>query len=370
VARLVGRGTRGGTLTTPPTMPSTVEIRVHDARALADHLPRLGAYAARGERVPLSRHPAWLVVLQRGLKQVPYCLEAVQGGQTRGILPLAYVRSLVFGRFLVGLPYLNSGGVLADDDDAAAALIDRAVGLAQRLGVRHLELRHERPVAHTALPHRMDGKVHMRRPLPGTVAQLWDGLSPKVRNQVRKGQKGDLVVAWGGVERLGEFYDVFSRNMRDLGTPVYGRGLFAAALRQFPDDAELCVVGAGGRPVAAALLLHGRGVTEVPSASSLRSHNPTCANMLLYWHLLERAVLRGQASFDFGRSSPDSSTYRFKAQWGAHPEPAAWQYHVRAGGIAEMRPENPRYRRLIRLWQRLPVPLTRWIGPPIVRGIP
>jgi serine/alanine adding enzyme len=346
------------------------EIRVHSGPPLAEQLPRLAAYAARGERVPLSRHPAWLVVLQRGLNQVPYCLEAVQGERTCGILPLCYVRSLLFGRFLVGLPYLNSGGVLADDDAAAGRLIDGAVELAGRLGVRHLELRHERPVAHAALPHRIDGKVHMRRPLPATAAQLWDELSPKVRNQVRKGQKGDLEVAWGGPERLGAFYDVFSRNMRDLGTPVYSRGLFAAALRQFPGDAELCVVRAGDRPVAAALLLHGRGVTEVPSASSLRSHNATCANMLMYWHLLERAVQRGQASFDFGRSSPDSPSYRFKAQWGARPEPAAWQYHVRAGGVADMRPDNPRYRRLIRLWRRLPVPLTRWIGPPIVRGIP
>jgi len=356
----------------PPASPSTeaIEVRVHDHRDLPGQLSRLEAYAARGARVPLSRHPAWLVVLQEGLGQVPYCLEAVQGGQTRGILPLADVRSLLFGRFLVGLPYLNSGGVRADDDGVAVRLIDRAVELAGRLGVRHLELRHERPVAHPALPHRMDGKVLMRRALPATAEELWDDLSPKVRNQVRKGQKGGLEVAWGGVERLGAFYDVFSRNMRDLGTPVYGRGLFAAALRQFPEGAELCVVRAGDRPVAAALLLHGRGVTEVPSASSLRRYNPTCANMLMYWHLLERAVGRGQETFDFGRSSPDGPTYRFKAQWGAQPEPAVWQYHVRAGGAADMRPDNPRYRRLIRLWQKLPVPLTRWIGPPIVRGIP
>ena len=107
-----------------------IETRVHSGPPLVEQLPRLEVYAARGERVPLSRHPAWLVVLQRGLGQVPYCLEAVEEGQTRGILPLAYVRSLLFGRFLVGLPYLNSGGVLADDDGAARRLIDRAVELA------------------------------------------------------------------------------------------------------------------------------------------------------------------------------------------------------------------------------------------------
>ena len=177
-------------------------------------------------------------------------------------------------------------------------------------------------------------------------------------------------MAWGGEELLAEFYEVFSRNMRDLGTPVYGRQLFRSALRHFPGRAELCVVRAGEAPAAAALLLHGRGVTEVPSASSLRRYNPTCANMLLYWHLLERAVGRGQGAFEFGRSTVESNTYRFKRQWGAEPYPAEWQYYLRTGKAGEMRPDNPRYQRFIRLWQRLPVPVTRWLGPRIVRGVP
>jgi lipid II:glycine glycyltransferase (peptidoglycan interpeptide bridge formation enzyme) len=146
--------------------------------------------------------------------------------------------------------------------------------------------------------------------------------------------------------------------------------LFAQIMRIFPDDAEVCVIRLGPLPVAAAVLLHGDGVTEVPSASSLRSHNDTCANMLLYWQLLERAIDRGQSVFDFGRSTPGSGTYRFKEQWGAEPEPAVWQYYVRRGTIGDARPDNPRYQRVIRWWQRLPVPVTRLIGPPIVRGIP
>jgi FemAB-related protein (PEP-CTERM system-associated) len=158
--------------------------------------------------------------------------------------------------------------------------------------------------------------------------------------------------------------------MRDLGTPVYGRGLFEAILAEFPDRAEFCVVRAGALPVAAALLLHGWGVTEVPSASSLREFNQTNANMLMYWHLLERAVQRGQDVFDFGRSSEGSGTFQFKKQWGASPSPAEWQYRLRAGDVGDMRPDNPRYGLMIRLWRRLPVALTRLLGPGIVRGIP
>jgi FemAB-related protein (PEP-CTERM system-associated) len=187
---------------------------------------------------------------------------------------------------------------------------------------------------------------------------------------VRKGQKSDLAVSWGAHDQLSDFYAVFCRNMRDLGTPVYGRRLFTAILDQFPDRAEICVVRAGNLPVGGALLLHGWGVSEVPSASTLRSHNHTCANMLMYWHLLERAVQRGQHAFDFGRSSHDSPTMRFKRQWGASPTNSEWQFYLRSGAAGGMRKENPRYQRFIRIWQRLPVTLTRWIGPRIVRGIP
>ncbi len=158
--------------------------------------------------------------------------------------------------------------------------------------------------------------------------------------------------------------------MRDLGTPVYSRELFTAILEQFPDRAEICTVRAGSELASAALLLHGWGVTEVPSASSLRSHNHTCANMLMYWHLLKRAVERGQDVFDFGRSSQDSPTMRFKKQWGASPSASEWQFYVRHGELGSMQKESPRYQRMIRLWQRLPVVVTQMIGPQIVRGIP
>lgn len=359
------------TITAPPFFAlRAVTIQTHERPDLPRAMSRLAAYATRGRQTPLSRHPAWLQVLQRGLRHDVYCLEAIEDGQTCGLLPLAFVKSVLFGRFLVSLPYLNSCGVWADDAEISRRLIDQAIRLADDLRVRYLELRHEQPFEHAALTGRMNSKVHMRLALPSFVAPLWEQISGKVRNQVRKGQKNGLRADWGGRELLPEFYAVFSHNMRDLGTPVYGRGLFDEVLRRFPDRAEICVVRDGDLPAAAGLLLHGWGVTEVPSAACLREYHPRCANMLLYWHLLERAVQRGQDTFDFGRSTENSNTYRFKKQWGAEPAPAVWQYYVREGTIGDLRPENPRYQRAINLWQRLPVALTTWIGPPIVRGIP
>ena len=189
-------------------------------------------------------------------------------------------------------------------------------------------------------------------------------------DEARKGEKGNFAIQWGGAELLGPFHDVLAENMRDLGSPVYGKSLFAAILGTFPGDAEICLVRDGAKPVATALLLHGWGVTEVPTASSLRGYNPSNVNMFMYHHLLVRAVERGQRVFDFGRSTTEGNTFKFKKQWGAAPHPATWQYAVLKGAAGEMRPDNPRYARAIRAWQRLPVALTRRLGPLIVRGIP
>ncbi len=354
----------------PPAAKIDASIRVLGPDQYRDRVPAWAEFVLANGRPLLSHHPQWLSILERGLRHRPYVIEAMEGQTIRGLLPLVLVKSALFGRFLVGLPYLNYGGVISPDPETAQRLIQRAIELADELKVRHLELRHENQVDHPRLTANPGMKVHMRRELPETAEKLWSQLGTKVRNQIRKGEKNALQVVWGTEDLLDEYYAVFSRNMRDLGTPVFGRKLFQTTLSSFPDRAELCVVRLNQTPIAAGLLLHGRGISEIPSASSLRQYNATCANMLMYWQILVRSIERGQTSFDFGRSSPDGPTYKFKEQWGAKPLAAHWSYYVRTGDRSDMRPDNPRNQRLIAVWRRLPVGLTKLMGPYIVRGIP
>lgn len=313
----------------------------------------------------------WPRVLKNGLEHQPVCLQATAGGQLAGVLPLAFVKTPLFGRFLVSLPYLNSSGIVAESPEVASALVDRAIDLAEQLDVRYLEFRHEVATDHPKLTAAVTDKVHMRLALPETSDELWKSLKSKLRSQVRKPLNNEsLTVHWGTHDLLDEFYSVFTKNMRDLGTPPFSRKLFASMLDEFPGDAEFCCIRLDGQPVASGLLIHGPGVTQVPSASSLRKFNSTSANMLMYWHLLSRSIERGQQMFDFGRSSKDAGTYKFKAQWGAEESPAVWQHFVREGEATDMRPNSGKYDLMIKIWQKLPVWLTKVIGPSIVRVIP
>lgn len=298
-------------------------------------------------------------------------LAARRGRRLAGVLPLVQIKSALFGCYFVSLPFFNYGGILAEDDAAREALLEAAAGRCRFAGARHIELRHVRPYEHLGLPART-AKVAMVLDLPRTAGELLKQLAGRVRNQVKQSQLACLTVEEGQSDKLDDFYRVFVANMRDLGTPTYPRRFFAAFLRHMGDRARIYIARhPNGRPAAASLTITWRGRTEVPWASSVRAYNPLRPNNLLYWTMIERAIERGEREFDFGRSTEGGGTYRFKAGFGAKPRPFFWHYWLpRGGALPELNPENPKFKVAIRVWQLLPVPLTRLLGPRIVRGLP
>jgi FemAB-related protein (PEP-CTERM system-associated) len=325
-----------------------------------------------GDYPQLNGHnQAWLQAICQGLRHKPFVLiHRDANGVANGILPIVLVQSILFGKFLVSLPYLNTGGPWASNLSVASSLVTRACELADEHDVRYLELRLENPIEHPRLTVCRTDKVHMRLALPASDVELDASFKSKLRSQIKKSNEHNLTIGWGRFELLDDFYRVFAINMRDLGTPVFSKQLFKEILTAFPNEAELCIVRKDAISIAAGLLVHCRGVCEVPSASSLRTYNYTNANMWMYRNMLRRAIERGSHTFDFGRSSVDSGTYKFKSQWGAQPYPANWQYCIRKGSADEMRPDSEGKKKLVRIWQRLPVVLTRLIGPEIIRGVP
>ena len=311
----------------------------------------------------------WRRVIEKAFGHQAVYLAARADGRIVGILPLVVFKSWVFGRFAVSLPFVNYGGVVAETAEAAAHLLAGAEAVARREQLSHVELRHleARFPELQAKRH----KVAMRMPLPATADALWQGIDRKVRNQVRKSEKSGLTAIVGGAELLPEFYAVFARNMRDLGTPVYSRRFFEAILAEFPDAARVFVVRKGSLPIAGSITIQWRGTIEVPWASSLREHRDSSPNMLLYWTMLQHGIAAGCSTFDFGRSTPNEGTFHFKKQWGAEATPLAWEYSMMNGKpMPDQSPANPKFRMAIETWKRLPVPVATWLGPGIVRSIP
>jgi FemAB-related protein (PEP-CTERM system-associated) len=296
---------------------------------------------------------------------VPCYLTATRGGKVVGILQLVEQKSALFGHYLCSLPYLDASGVLADDAAAQDSLMEAARRLLGERHVRWVELRQSASLGET-VPSRRD-KVAMCLDLPDNAETLWQGLKASVRNQVRKAQKAEMTAGTGGADAVEEFHRVYARTMRDLGSPPHGIGFFHEIAETFGEAVRFHSVRTRGLCVAASLTFAARHGVHVPWAAASWRYRQDCPNMLLYWSMLEDACRRGAKRFDFGRSTRDSGTYKFKKQWGAGEVPLYWHYLLAEGAsLPELRPDSPKYRFLAACWKKLPVWMAKRIGPRII----
>ncbi len=312
----------------------------------------------------------WRKVVEQSFGHRTMYLAAInRNNEICGVLPYVQMKSRLFGNFLVSLPFFNYGGLLVSEDSVAVTLLNASRKMLSGMGVNHVELRHLKMCDEIAATKQH--KVTMILGLKNDEDEQWNVLGAKVRNQVRKAQKNGLQTVIGQTELLDGFYEVFCRNMRDLGTPVYGRNFFSNVLAEFPDTTRILSVTKDGRTIASALMTWYKETLEVPWASSNRSFSEFCPNNLLYWEAIRFAIGRNMRMFDFGRSTPGEGTYNFKKQWGAMPVQLYWQYLLRDGGVLpEVNTKNPRYQLAIQAWRRLPMIVTNFLGPHIVRCIP
>ena len=326
------------------------------------------AFVSGNEKSLLGHRIEWRRILRDCLGHEPRYLVAEGEGGIKGVLPLVLVRGIIGGRSLVSLPWLDAAGPLADNDETAAMLNRRAVELGREDGCSYVEIRDlERREA--PAPVRSE-KVIMVLPLedPDT---MWKAFSAKVRNQIRKAERGGLTGESGGEECVSEFYAVFSRNMRDIGVPVWPERFFREMVRRFGERAKVLIVRRDEETIGGAILLRYGEWAVVPSASSLRSHFSLCPNHMLYWTALQLSWESGARRFDFGRSTPGSGTHRFKKQWGSSERPCFWHYGLLKTDEPPVRnTASPRLKLAVEVWKRLPLPVANRLGPMIVRRIP
>jgi FemAB-related protein (PEP-CTERM system-associated) len=312
----------------------------------------------------------WREILGTSFKLEPYYYIAENAeSKVVGVLPTAFMKSVLFGRFLISLPWLDYGGPLADDDSIAGKLVEVAENKARELNCKFFEMR---AAAHR-LPH-MTEKTDKRQfhldLTPGEEG-IWKTFDAKARNQVRKAEKSGLTCVFGGKELLDDFYAVFAYNMRDLGTPVWPRLLYEEIFSKFQREAEIVAVKLGEKTISAGLILHHGSYTGMPSASSYREYRDLSPNNLLYWETIKHALARGSKILDLGRSSDGAGTYNFKKQMVRQPTEQVWQYRLLTiDTLPEMNPDNPKYKLAIAVWRKLPLWLANRLGPKIVTKLP
>ncbi|MAJ61456.1 MAG: hypothetical protein CBC48_16790 [bacterium TMED88] len=328
-------------------------------------------FVAAHPHASLGHAPEWMTVLRQGYKLTTRALVARRGAsEIAGVLPLALVPGLRGRRELVSLPYLDAAGILSDGPEAEEALKQHALKLAQEMGAHQLETR---AMAREGHPGQADqDRVDLYLTLESDVDRQWQSVGAKVRNQTRKADKEGLeLLQADDSSMLDAFYKPFCVNMRDLGSPVHGKKFLAAIGAAFGDRMRVIVTKLDDQPVGGLVAIRFGKTVNIPWASTLRSERRRCPNNQIYWEALRWSIENGAQEVDFGRSPREGGTHRFKLGWGAIPRELDWRRFTPDGQSIPLGSlgGTPVFERVSAAWSRLPVPTTRWIGPPLRRRI-
>jgi FemAB-related protein (PEP-CTERM system-associated) len=338
-------------------------VRIVDATA-NDKL-RWDAFVAAHPEATFFHRYGWSEVLRNAFGHRAHYLLAERAGAVVGVLPLGEIRSLIFGHSLISTPFCVYGGPLANDADALDALLAKACERATQLGVAYLELRNMKRLR-PDWPCKDSLYVTFRRAISSNDEENLKAIPRKQRAMVRAGIDAGLT---GQVDRdPSRLWDMYSESVRNLGTPVFSKKYFECLSQEFGSDCEIVTVEHEGKPVSSVMSFYFRDEVLPYYGGGTSAARAVKANDFMYWNVMCRAVARGVKLFDYGRSKHDTGSFSFKKHWGFEPAPLYYEYFlVRATDVPNVSPTNPKYKLMINTWQRLPLGVSRVIGPMVSR---
>jgi FemAB-related protein (PEP-CTERM system-associated) len=350
--------------------PATLAVTVTTADlADASAHARIEAFVAAHPAGTVFHRPQWSRAVERGCRQRAHYLVAERAGALVGCLPLTEIRSPLFGNALVSAGFGSGGGVLAEDDLAGERLAEAGWALAQELGCASLELRGG-PVP--AGFEAQDGTyANFDRALPADAEALLASIPRRQRTEVRRALDSGLTTSAGSdAAHRAAHFRVYAESVRNLGTPVFPRALFAAMLDEFGDEADIVLVKRGDEPVAALLNFYFKQVCQPFWGGGTFAARACKGNDLIYFEVMRRAIARGCTRADFGRSKIGTGPWSRKRIWGFDETPIVHAVRTTEGGAArEINPMNAKYRLKVEAWKRLPLWAANRIGPLIARGL-
>jgi FemAB-related protein (PEP-CTERM system-associated) len=308
----------------------------------------------------------WKTVLDRAYGHPTLYLYAERDGEIEGVLPLAQVKSLLFGNTLVSTPFCVYGGIAAVNEEAETALSNAACDHAKKLGVDALELRNQRP-SDRQWPTK-DLYVTFRKEIDPDPEVNMKAIPRKQRAMVRKGIKAGLIG-----ERSSDWqrlYRVYSESVRNLGTPVFPAKYFRILTEVFGSDCDVLMITHEGEDVAGVMSFYFRDEVLPYYGGSTGQARALKANDFMYWELMRLSAEQGLRIFDYGRSKEGTGSYSFKKNWGFTPEPLHYEYFlVKTDQVPDINPMNPKYQLFIKAWKKLPLPVANLVGPLLARNL-
>jgi FemAB-related protein (PEP-CTERM system-associated) len=337
---------------------------------------RWDEYVRRAPGATFCHLAGWQRVIENTWQHLNQSLYAERAGRIVGVLPLFYVSSRLFGSMLLSTPNAVYGGVVADDAAARQALLAQAQRLAEEWQVDFLELRNTPELSvdgdsHRGFQQQDQLYVTFDHPLTTDEDALLKTFPRDVRRMIRQGAKHGLTTEMQREDALEDFYEVYAYSLRRLGTPVFPKQLFVEFLRAFPQNADILMIRQGRKFAGAVLSFYFNDTVLPYYAGTYPEFYSAGINNFMYAELMRQSAVRGYTHFDFGRSKRGTGAYEFKRGWQMQERALPYQFYlVNAQRLPQLNPTNPKFKWLIETWKRLPLTLTKLIGPPVVKYLP
>ncbi len=315
-----------------------------------------------------QRHE-WKEINSKNFGHDCHFLGVYQGEHLTGIFPMVFINSLMMGKIMSSMPFVNFGGLCADNDGVCEQLLGTAKSICQQRDADYLEVRSLKPISQSL--QTATNKVSLTIELPEDPDQLWHAYKSKHRTNIRRVYKEGVHVRQGHLDLLDDFYQLLVQNWKFLGTPIYRKSYFHDIVSSFGKDIRIYVAYQGDLPVATAFNGHFRGTVEGMWAATLPETRKLMPNYVLYWEMIKDACQSGYRKFHLGRSTAASGAELFKKKWNAESEQIYYQYYLNTRTtLPELNKDNPKYRMAIKAWTMLPLAVTKTLGPIISRNIP
>jgi FemAB-related protein (PEP-CTERM system-associated) len=329
--------------------------------------PAWDDFAQQAPDATLFHLSGWRRVIEKAFGHRTFYLVARRGSDICGVLPLTQIKSALFGNSLISNAFCVQGGVVASELEAGERLRAEAVRIARELKVDCVEIR---AASGAPQPWQTKSGVYaiFRRPLAPDAESNFKSIPKLRRKKIRKAMNNGLTSKIdSGVDQL---HHVYAQSVRRLGTPVFSKRYFRLLKEAFGSSCEVLTVMHKSDPVASSMIFYFRDRMMTYYGGGDFDARSLAANDFMYWEIIQRGCERGARVFDFGRSKIGTGSYDFKHEWGFEPTPLTYEYFLQGSQkIPEINPLNPKYQLAIKVWQRLPLSITKLIGPAIVRSI-
>jgi FemAB-related protein (PEP-CTERM system-associated) len=324
-------------------------------------------YLGREDAADICHHPAWGNILAETFGLKTYLVVHRTKGTIQGGLPLCLCDQPFTGRAMISMPFLNYGGLLASDQKVKKTILNKCRQLINKKGIDYMELRHNGSgigeLADRTIRNRISFSLNLNR----SPEAIFESFKKQLRTRIRKAAKQDLTL-YQGKDRLTHFYDTFVQAMKEHGTPVLPKRFFAAVLKYLPDNAEIMIAYKDNRPIGGKMYLKFKDKLTMTWGCFPNRYKHLLANYLLTWSLIEQFANGPVQTLDFGRSPKNSGGYAYKSNWGPDEIPISTDYiAANPNKIPNLRPENIKFKIPILIWKKMPLPLTKLIGPRLAK---